>query len=51
MVQEEEARLDQEISELQEELFRLKIDEKNLQIALKILEEREAVENEFKRNR
>ena len=47
----EESILDKEISELQEELFRLKIDEKNLHIALRILAEREAVENEFRRNR
>lgn len=48
MLPEEEATLDQEISRLQDELFRLKIDEKNLEIALKRLLEREAIENEFK---
>ncbi len=48
MSQDEEASLDQEISKLQEELFRLKIDEKNLEIALNVLLEREAIENQFR---
>jgi hypothetical protein len=46
--QAEELSLDQEIHELQTELFRLKIDEKNLEIALKVLEERETIDNEFR---
>lgn len=47
MSPEDESALDLEIVRLQEELYRLKIDEKNLEIALKILLEREAIENEF----
>ena len=47
-MQDEETELDQEIHRLQEELFRLKIDEKNLEIAMKIIVEREAIENQFK---
>ena len=48
MLQDDEVALDQEIHKLQEELFRLKIDEKNLEIAMKIIIERESIENQFK---
>jgi hypothetical protein len=44
----EEYQLDQEIRRLQEQLLKAKADEKNLEIAIKILEERELIDSQFR---
>lgn len=45
---EEEEQLDREIVQLQEELYKLKVDEKNLEIAIKVLEERERIDIQYR---
>lgn len=44
---EEEYNIDQEIIRLQAELLKAKADEKNLEIALKIVEERQMIDSQF----
>ena len=51
MMQNEESRIDHEISQLQEELIKLKVDEKNLAIALRILEERQLIDNQYRQKK
>ena len=48
---EEEYNLDQEIIRLEAELLKAKADEKNLEIALKIVEERQLIDNQFKNSK
>lgn len=48
---EEENKLDIEIAQLQEELLKLKVDEKNLKIALRILEEQQLIEFEYRQRK
>ena len=44
---EEEYNIDQEIIRLQAELLKAKADEKNFEIALKIVEERQMIDSQF----
>ena len=48
---EEEDKLDIEIAQLQEELLKFKVDEKNLKIALRILEEQQLIEFEYRQRK
>jgi hypothetical protein len=47
---EEEQQLDAEITKLQEELLKAVTEEKNLEIAQRILQYRESIERQFKQN-
>ena len=48
MFTDEEEQLDRDILQLQEELYQLKLDEKNLEIAVKILEERQRIDIQYR---
>lgn len=48
---EEENKVDIEIAQLHEEILKLKVDEKNLKIALRILEERQLIELEYRQRK
>jgi hypothetical protein len=48
---EEEDKLDIEIAQLHEELLKFKVDEKNLKIALRILEEQQLIEFEYRQRK
>ena len=50
ILHDEEQQLDAEITRLQEELLNAVTEEKNLEIALTILQYRESIERQFKHN-
>jgi hypothetical protein len=47
----EESSIDAEIARLQEELIKLKVDEKNLKIALRVVEERIQIEDQYRQKK
>ena len=46
-ISEEELALDAQIAELQKQLLQLKMDTKNLELAIKVLQERELIDNQY----
>ena len=47
----EESSIDAEIARLQEELIKLKVDEKNLKIAQRVVEERIQIEDQYRQKK